>query len=81
MRRIKERTIIMFPFAFIGLALVVSAIAGAFLWPYTVNTWLAFFDKAQAVAWWHGALLGVIPGIGQAVIPLAVITWVAMLFL
>lgn len=61
--------------------MVACAIIGAWLWPYTLNTWLVFFGKAPVVVWWHGALLGFCPFIGQATIPVAVITWILMLFL
>lgn len=57
------------------------AAIGAILWPYTLNTWLVFFDKAPEVTALHGALLGFCPVIGQATIPAAVVTWVLMLFI
>jgi hypothetical protein len=61
--------------------LVISIIAGAFLWPYTINTWLVYFGKPEAIKMWHGALIGFIPFIGQATIPAAFITWIMMMFL
>jgi hypothetical protein len=63
------------------IILLISIIAGAFLWPYTINTWLVYFDKPEAIKMWHGALIGFIPFIGQATIPAAFITWIIMLFL
>ena len=72
-------------FGLSGIALVVFlsifAAIGALCWPYTINSWLVFFDKAPSVVWWHGALLGFCPFIGQASIPAVVVTWILMLFL
>ena len=61
--------------------LLISAVIGSICWPYTLNTWLLFFNKPANVVWWHGALLGFVPYLGQASIPAAVITWILMLFL
>lgn len=61
--------------AFFGLIL------GAILWPYTLNTWLEFFDKAPQVVWWHGVLLALFPPTGRIMIGAAVITWVMFLFI
>lgn len=63
------------------IVLAVSACIGGFLWPYTLNTWLHFFGKPESIMFWHGALLGFCPIIGQVSIPVAVITWILMLFL
>ena len=63
------------------IMLLVGGIVGAFLWPYTLNTWLEFLGKAPAIVWWQGALLGFIPFIGHLTIPAAIITWILMLFL
>lgn len=63
------------------LVLSVSGVIGAVCWPYVINTWLEFFDKDVRIVWWHGALLGFCPAVGQASIPVAVITWLVMLFL
>lgn len=60
---------------------LISAAIGAFVWPYTINAWLVFFGKPPGVLWWHGALLGLVPGLGQFAAPLAIMTWVLMLFL
>lgn len=61
--------------------LVINAVIGGFLWPYTLNTWLLFFGKTSVVQFWHGAILGFIPFLWKATIPAAVITWILMLFL
>jgi hypothetical protein len=61
--------------------ILISGIIGAFLWPYSLNSWLLFIGKHAKVLWWHGFILGVIPGFGAMSIPIAVITWIAMLFL
>ena len=65
------------------IAIVVAAcvVVGALLWPYTINSWLVFLGKPAMVVWWHGALLGFAPIIGQAIIPAAIVTWILMLFL
>ena len=67
----------------IGILVIffICSIIGAVLWPYSINTWLAFFDKPQTVLWWHGALLGFCPVLGQVTIPVAVVTFILMLFL
>lgn len=63
------------------LLLSLSGIVGAFCWPYTINSWLVFAGKAPVVLWWHGFLLGYVPGLGQISIGAAVITWILMLIL
>ncbi len=65
----------------LGFVLALFAVVGAFCWPYTVNTWLAYAESSNRMLWWHGALMGLVPGVGQACIPAAVVTWIAMLFL
>ena len=68
----------------IGLWLAVIAfvaVVGGFLWPYTINSWLVYTGKPPSVEFWHGALLGLVPGIGQSCIPAAVLTWIAFLFI
>ena len=68
-----------FDFCFIILA--ISALIGAVLWPYTINTWLVYFGKQPSFAWYYGIILGFVPYIGQLSIILAAITWIAMMFL
>lgn len=68
-------------FSMFGFVIVLGVVLGAFLWPYTINTWLEYFGKEASVIWWQGALLGLVPVVGQATIPVAVITWILMLFL
>lgn len=63
------------------IILLISIITGAFLWPYTINTWLSYFGKPAAIKMWQGALMGFVPFLGQATIPAAFITWILMLFL
>jgi hypothetical protein len=63
------------------IALSISGIIGAFCFPYAINTWLVFFGKTASVLWWHGFLLGYVPWIGQASLPLAAVTWILMLIL
>jgi len=61
--------------------LLICAVIGGLLWPYTLNTWLEYIGKEPCVVWWHGVLLGFCPIIGQATIPAAIVTWILMLFL
>ena len=61
--------------------LIVCAVFGALLWPYTINTWLVFFGKQASLVWWQGMLMGFCPGLGQVTIPAAIITWLLMLFI
>ena len=58
-----------------------SIIAGAFLWTYTINSWIEFAGKEPSVVWWQGALLGMVPLLGPFSIPAAAITWVLLLIL
>jgi len=62
-------------------ALGLSALIGAYAWPYAINEWLMFAGRPATVEPWHGALIGLVPGFGQASLPVAAITWIAMLFL
>lgn len=61
--------------------LIISAIIGAYTWTYSINTWLTYFGKEPSIVWWQGSLIGFVPYLGQASIPVAVITWILMLFL
>ena len=60
---------------------LICALIGGWLWPYTINTWLIFFGKQPVIHFWYGAVLGFIPFIGQATVPVAAITWILMMFL
>lgn len=61
--------------------LIISAIVGGYTWTYSLNTWLAYFGKETTIVFWQGALLGFAPYVGQASIPVAIITWILFLFL
>ena len=61
--------------------MLANAILGAFLWPYSLNSWLEFFGKMPQVVWWHGVILGVLPYFGFATVPFAVCTWILMMFI
>jgi hypothetical protein len=65
----------------IVIALIISAVIGSFCWTYSINAWLVFFGKSPVLTWWQGALIGFVPYVGQASIPVAAITWILMLFL
>ena len=62
-------------------ALLLSPVLGALTMPYAVNTWLEFFGKDPTFVWWYGALLGIIPTIGQWSVLAAIITIVASFFM
>ncbi len=69
-------------FAIIIAAVVYCTITfglGAWLNPYTINTWLAYFEKPANVLWWHGGLIGLVAN--AFTIPVALLTWIAQLFL
>lgn len=66
---------------FILLYMLLAGGCGALCWPYTINTWLEYADKAPAVLWWHGGLIGMVPYVGQLSIPGVLITWICTLFL
>ena len=66
----------------VGLMIAIcffTGILGAFLWPYILNHWLAFMGYSYMVVWWQGFLLGLIPYIGEAQIPIALFTFVFFL--
>lgn len=63
------------------IIVLICSVIGGFLWPYTINSWLVVFGKEPAIGFWHGCLLGLCPIIGQITIPIAVITWILMLFI
>lgn len=65
----------------LAILVVISFALGTILWPYTINTWLIYADKQPAFEWWMGGLMGLLPGVGQASIPAAIITFIPMLFL
>lgn len=78
----KDLTASLAPYAIIiGVIVLICAILGAWLWPYTINTWLIYAGREPCVMAWHGALLGFCPFIGQATVPAAIITWVLMCIL
>jgi len=61
--------------------LIISAIIGAICWPYTINSWLNFVGKPDTIVWWQGSLIGLCPAIGQLSIPLAIFTWIILIFI
>jgi hypothetical protein len=68
-------------FLMFGIFVAIFMLVGACCWTYSLNTWLVFFGKQPVILWWHGALLGIVPFVGQASIPVAVVTWILMIFL
>jgi hypothetical protein len=77
----RTRTLASAQILMIAVSFMIAAILGAFCWPYAINSWLIYLGKAAALKWWQGALLGIIPGIGQICLPLAIFTFLIMLFL
>lgn len=65
----------------IVVIMLLCTLVGGWLWPYTVNTWLVYAGKEPTLVWWQGALMGFCPVLGQITIPVAIVTWVLMLFL
>jgi hypothetical protein len=66
----------------IFLAMVASGVLiGGFCWVYTLNTWLVYFGQLAVVEFWHGALIGLVPGLGQFGVVTAALTWITMLFI
>lgn len=61
--------------------LIIGPVIGALCWPYTINTWLVYAGKTPAIVWWQGALIGIVPGLGQFSVITAVLTWILMMFL
>ena len=59
----------------------VGFILGAILWPYSIETWGNYFGKHLEIAWYVGGVLGMLPVFGQASVPIAIITWIAMMFI
>jgi len=51
------------------------------LWPYTVNSWLHVADVHWTMSWWMGYLFLFIPYVRRMMIPLALFTFILMLFL
>lgn len=65
---------------FVAIGLVSFAI-GAVLWPYSIDSWALYFGHAVSIPWYAGGVLGIIPVVGQASIPVAAVTWVLMMIL
>lgn len=63
------------------IIIIISMIINSFTFPYAINTWLTYMGKEASVVWWQGILIGLVPGIGQLGIAIAVFTWILMLFL
>jgi hypothetical protein len=68
-------------FSVIVTIIATGLIIGAVCWPYAINTWLEFCSKNPRIVWWQGMLIGIVPGIGHIGLVLAIVTWIAMLFL
>lgn len=56
----------------------IGSVVGTLTLPYAVNSWLVYFGKHAVVVWWHGAIVGAIPGCGWTCATVAFITWISM---
>lgn len=68
----------------LGAVIVVCCIFGGIgmvCWPYTINSWLVYSGREPCIVWWQGFILGFTPFLGQATIPVMVITWILLMFL
>ncbi len=63
------------------LPILVYALLGAVCFPYAINAWLRFFGREGRVRWWQGLLIGLCPFIGTLSVPLAVLTFIILLFI
>lgn len=50
-------------------------------WQYSITAWGNHFHKAIHIKFWQCMLLGFIPFIGQASLPVAAGTWIVMMFI
>lgn len=66
---------------FFTILLCIAFALGAWLWPYTINSWLIYGGKPPVVEWWMGGLMALVPGIWRVCIPAAFVTFILMLFL
>ena len=71
----------MFNTIVIGIFWLLSGAIGSFLWPYSINTWLMWADKAQACTAWDGFFIGLIPILGSWSILASLGTWIATWFI
>jgi len=79
--RVTVRGNMVFGIFFIVAFLVLGVVLSMWLVPYNINTWLGWAGKPPAVKAWHGALIGLVPAIGEILVPISVLTWVVGLFL
>lgn len=56
------------------------AVLGAWLLPYTVNSWLHVAGKTAHMGHWPGFFICLIPGLQQLVVVAAVATYICMFF-
>lgn len=63
------------------VAMIGSLVVGTFLWKYNIDTWLLYAGKPTQVAWYTCTIISVIPHLGYLSIPVALITYISMLFL
>jgi hypothetical protein len=74
-KKAKQQTQVLF------LSFILRIIFAAWLFPYTINTWLVFYEKEPKALWWQGLLIGCIPVLGKYSVLLAIATWIIMYFI
>ncbi len=52
---------------------------GAWLWTWSLNTWLVYAGKEATVTWFQGGVIGMVTC--PFTVLVAVVTWIAKLFL
>ena len=62
------------------IVLGLLALCGA-CWDYSISEWLVYFDKPDRFQLWHGMLISLVPGFGQLAVPVAIFTFIIMLFI
>lgn len=63
------------------MIIVLSILFGGFCWTYSINTLLQWSGKAPTIVFWQGALLGLVPGLGQFSVVVASVIWIISLFI
>ena len=62
------------------ILIVVGIWVQAWCWDYSISFWLHWAGKPDVFCMWHGAILTIVPGIGQCAIPVAGATFIASFF-
>lgn len=60
---------------------IVFSLIGGLCWNYSIHTWANHFHKIVSIKFWQCVLIGFVPVLGQASIPVAALTWILMMFI